>query len=137
MLYVIDSHTIKINLILAWLWITLGFVSGAIIGFNFKFFCEDWLEGYSGLKRRLYRLGHISFFGMALINLMFYFTARTLTSPSYLLEISSLGFIVGAITMPICCFTMAHYPKLKLLFYIPVISLIIAGILTLWEVVQQ
>lgn len=131
-----DYHTMQINLVLAWLWITMGFVSGSIIGFNFNFFKEDWLHGYSSLKRRLYRLGHISFFGLALINFMFHSTVGTLTTPSFLVEIASWGFIIGAITMPACCFTMAHYSHLKNIFYVPVISLIIGGLLTSWEVVQ-
>lgn len=92
------------------------------------------MGGYSSLKRRLYRLGHISFFGLAFVNLMFYFTAQRLTRSGRLLDIASWGFIVGAITMPTCCFLMAHYPKLKNLFYVPVISLIIAGLLTFWVV---
>ena len=132
-----DLHTSQINLTLAWLWITLGFVSGSIIGFNFKFFQEDWQGGYSSLKRRLHRLGHISFFGLALINLMFHFTAQALIAPSHLVEVASWAFVVGAITMPICCFLMAYHPKLKHLFYIPVISLIIGGSLTFWEVIKQ
>jgi hypothetical protein len=132
----IELPTCQINLILAWLWIAMGFVSGSIIGFNFKFFKEDWQGGYSSLKRRLYRLGHISFFGLALINLMFYFTAQILITSSRTVEIASCAFIVGTITMPICCIIMANYPKLKILFYIPVISLITGGSLTFWEVIK-
>src|SRR6478752_5122133 len=61
------------NLVLAWLWIMMGFGSGFWLGLNFH--QEHWLGGYASHKRRLYRLGHISFFGLALMNLMFYFTA--------------------------------------------------------------
>lgn len=129
-----DIHSTQINLVLAWLWVVLGFASGSVAGFNFNFFREDWMGGYSSLKRRLYRLGHISFFGLGFVNLMFYFTAQRLTRSGPLLDIASWGFIVGAITMPTFCFLMAHYPKLKNLFYVPVISLVIAGLLTFWVV---
>ena len=125
------------NLILAWLWITLGFLSGAMLGFNFKFFREEWLGGYSGRKRRLYRLGHISLFGLGVINLMFWLTAGALNAPSSFLNLASWSLLVGAVTMPICCFTMAHRPGLRGLFYIPVASLIIGGVLTLVEVIRN
>ncbi|MEE9167763.1 MAG: hypothetical protein V3U24_09950 [Candidatus Neomarinimicrobiota bacterium] len=132
-----NPYTPQANLILGWLWIVLGFLSGSIIGLNFNFFRDDWLGGYSGLKRRLYRLGHISFFGLALVNFIFYFTARLFAEPGVMLKVASWGFIVGAITMPICCFVMAHFPRLKNLFYIPVMSLLTSGFFTLWEVVTR
>lgn len=67
-----DSHIAQVNLILAWLWIAVGFVLGFIFGLNFH--REEWLGGYTTLKRRLYRLAHISIFALAIINLLFYFT---------------------------------------------------------------
>ncbi|MFQ6674869.1 MAG: hypothetical protein ACE5LH_00845 [Fidelibacterota bacterium] len=124
-------------MILAWLWIVLGFLSGSLMGFNFRFFRDDWQGGYFSLKRRMYRLGHISFIGLGLINFMFYFTARLFTVSGDLLPIASWTFIAGAVTMPICCFVMANFPKLKGLFYLPVISLLAGGFLTVWEVVTR
>ena len=126
----------QMNLILGWLWIVLGFVSGAIMGFNFRFFNEKWAGGYSGLKRRLYRLGHISFFGLALINLLFYFTVQMMAINGLLIEIASKGFLLGAVTMPICCFLIAHYTCTKHFFYVPVINLIVGGFLTFLEVIK-
>jgi hypothetical protein len=40
-------------------------------------------------------------------------------------------FIAGAIAMPTCCVLMAHLPRARLLFAVPVISLIAGGTLTL------
>lgn len=122
------------NLILAWLWILLGFLSGFVMGLGFH--DEKWLGGYASHKRRLYRLGHISFFGLALMNLMFYFTARDWSNFSTCASIASGGFLLGAVTMPLCCLIMAHHPKLRAIFAIPVINLVGAGVLTLWEVVK-
>ena len=121
-----------LNLIVAWVWILLGFASGFALGSNFH--QEQWLGGYASHKRRLYRLGHISFFGLALVNLMFYFTARSFAHATSTVTIASWGFIAGAVSMPICCLVMAHFPKSRALFLVPVISLITAGTLTLWEV---
>ncbi|HUI89233.1 MAG TPA: hypothetical protein VLX61_10990 [Anaerolineales bacterium] len=127
----------QINLILAWLWIVLGFLSGSLIGLNFKFLEPDWLGGYGSPQRRLYRLGHISFFGLGLINLMFYLTARSLSGPLGIsLVIASWALVIGAVLMPICCFTIPHAPRLRNLFYLPVISLLIGGVLTLYGLLR-
>jgi predicted MFS family arabinose efflux permease len=120
------------NLVVAWVWILLGFASGFALGSNFH--QEQWLGGYASHKRRLYRLAHISFFGLALVNLMFYFTARSFAHETSTVTVASWGFIAGAVTMPVCCLVMAHFPKSRALFLIPVLSLISAGGLTLWEV---
>ncbi len=119
------------NLILAWLWILLGFVSGMVLGLFFH--GENWLGGYASLKRRMYRLGHISFFGLGVVNFIFALTVQNLSSVGPLASLASLAFIVGAITMPLCCVVMAHFPKAHLIFAVPVISLIAGGSLTLWQ----
>src|SRR5215510_15126359 len=101
-------HFGQLNLIVAWMGILLGFVTGLVLGLNFH--REDWLGGYGTFKRRLYRLGHISFFGLGAVNLMFYFTAQQFTATSAL-AVASWGFVAGAVLMPLCCFVMAHHAK--------------------------
>ncbi len=123
----------QLNLIVAWLWVFLGIVSGALLGSFFQ--REDWLGGYASLKRRLYRLGHIAFFGTALLNLMFHLTVRDLTETGPGLVWASWAFVVGAVGMPVCCLIMAHRPALRLLFAVPVIGLAAGSILTLLEVI--
>lgn len=124
----------QINLVIAWLWVVLGFASGLWMGLNFH--REDWLGGYGSFRRRLYRLAHISFFGLAAANLMFYFTAHFLLAPSGAMSLASLSFVVGALSMPACCIITAHAARLRPLFAIPVSSLLMAAVLTLWEVVK-
>jgi hypothetical protein len=58
----------NLNLLVAWLWILLGFVSGMLLGLFFHH--EKWLGGYASFKRRLYRFAHISFFGLGAVNLL-------------------------------------------------------------------
>ena len=123
------------NLILAWLWILLGFVAGMALGLFFH--GENWLGGYGSFKRRMYRLGHISFFGLGVVNFIFALTVQNLSSVGLLASLASLAFIVGAITMPLCCVVMAHFPKAHLIFAVPVISLILGGALTLTLVVHE
>jgi hypothetical protein len=122
------------NLILAWLWILLGFTSGMVLGMFFR--GENWLGGYGSFKRRMYRLGHISFFGLGAVNLLFCLTVQNFSLDGPLIHFASLAFITGAIAMPICCVVMAHFPKVHMLFAVPVVSLIAGGILTLLEVMK-
>jgi len=130
----VNLQSVQLNLCLAWLGILLGFVSGLLLGL---FFHDDrWLGGYASFKRRLYRLGHISFFGLALVNFVFYLTARDFSHPSMATAVASWGFAAGAVSMPLCCLLVAHQPRLRGLFAIPVLNLIAAASLTLWEVIQ-
>jgi hypothetical protein len=129
-----NLHRAQLNLFLAWLWILVGFILGFVFGLHFQ--KEDWLGGYSSFPRRLYRLAHISFFGLALVNFLFYATTEKFHTASPAADVASWGFIVGAVTMPLCCVVLAHQPRLRALFLIPVASLITAGTLTLWEVAK-
>src|SRR5687767_15270294 len=90
----------RLNLAFAWLWILLGFISGAAMGMRFQ--NENWLGGYGSFPRRLYRLGHISFFGLGLINFLFAVTLRLFPLNSPLVSVASYAFIIGGILMPIC-----------------------------------
>lgn len=125
---------LQLNLVLAWLWILLGFVSGTVLGlFLHK---EEWLGGYASHRRRLYRLGHISFFGLGAVNLLFWLTLKTLSELSPFAFVASWAFVIGAITMPLCCVIMAHRPRLYLIFTVPVVSLLIAGGFTMIELLR-
>jgi len=122
------------NLFLAWLWILLGFVSGMTLGMFFHH--ENWLGGYGSFKRRMYRLAHISFFGLGAVNLLFWLTMQIIDAREPLADLASSAFIIGTITMPLCCMVMAQFPKAHLIFAIPVLSLIAGGVLTLLEVIK-
>ena len=123
-----------LNLVIAWLWILLGFISGMVLGMFFH--GENWLGGYGSFKRRMYRLGHISFFGLGIVNLLFCLTAQTFSQAGPFVVGASWTFIAGAISMPLCCVLMAHFPKAHLIFAVPVISLIAGGVLTFMEVIK-
>jgi hypothetical protein len=123
------------NLLLAWLWILLGFISGMVLGMFFQ--RDDWLGGYASLKRRMYRLGHISLFALGAVNLLFWLTVKNLSAPGANLGLASWAFALGAVTMPLCCVLMAHSPKTRMLFAIPVVSLITGGALTLLSITSQ
>ena len=119
------------NLLLAWLWILLGLVSGMVLGMFFH--GENWLGGYGSFKRRMYRLGHISFFGLGAVNLLFVLTVHHGALAGPWIQIASGAFILGAITMPLCCAVVANFPKLHFVFSVPVVSLIAGAGLTVWQ----
>ena len=116
------------NLVFAWGWILMGFISGVALGLFFH--RDEWLGGYGSWKRRLYRLGHISFFGLGFANLVFWVTARLLPAAPASLDTASIAFLIGGITMPLCCALAANFKPARHLFAIPVISLLIAGVVT-------
>ena len=124
----------QINLLSAWIGILLGFLSGLVMGLCFQ--REDWLGGYGSLRRRLFRLGHISFFGLAATNFFFYLTAQALPDGNELV-FASRAFIIGAVSMPICCVLMAYFRRAQMLFAIPVLSLTAGALLTLMELVKS
>lgn len=127
-----NAGGVQLNLLFAWLWILAGFGSGMVIGLKFQ--DENWLGGYASFKRRMYRLGHISFFGLGALNLLFYLSFKD-AALSRLGSFASIAFIIGGIAMPICCWLMASRPKLQGLFAVPVLSLITAALLTLMEII--
>jgi hypothetical protein len=126
------------NLLFAWLWILLGFGSG--LGLGLFFHRENWLGGYGSLKRRMYRLAHISFFGLGAVNLLFWLTLPRIAPLEPLataVTTASWAFIIGGMAMPLCCVVMAHFPKARLIFAVPVVSLILGAALTLTLLVRH
>lgn len=128
------TTAVEINLIMAWLWILAGFLSGALMGLRFQ--DPQWLGGYDSYPRRMYRLGHISFFGLGLINFLFYLTAERFESVTAGTVLASGAFVLGALTMPACCALMARSNKFQFLFGIPVTALITGAALTVVELLK-
>ena len=130
-----NATLLHANLALAWLWMVLGFISGMVLGMFFH--DEKWLGGYASHQRRMYRLGHISFFGLGTVNLLFWLTVKNLPAVGALTSTASVALMIGALTMPACCAIMAHFPKAHLVFTVPVLSLISGGSITLLEIIKS
>lgn len=111
-----------INLVASWTGILVGIVSGMLLGLGFH--RDTFLGGYGSLQRRLYRLAHISFFGLAIINFLFWLTVTLVPLDGSSLVAASTGFIIGAITMPLCCILTPHWSMARHFFAIPVLSLL-------------
>jgi hypothetical protein len=108
-----------VNLIGGWLGMLGGVLSGAVIGLFFH--REDWMGGYGSYRRRLTRLGHISFFGLGFLNLAFAATSVQMLPEGRWLAAASWSLIAGAVTMPVCCFLSAWRKGWRHLFPVPVL----------------
>lgn len=119
----------NLNIVAAWLGLLLGMVSGAVLGLGFA--RDQFLGGYASWPRRLCRLGHISFFGLAIVNAMFYFTVRLGSLDGSLLPWAGGALLLGAVSMPAVCFVSAFWKPARQAFAIPVLSLVTGVVLTL------
>lgn len=112
------------NLLAAWIGVALGMVSGAIVGLGFH--QEAFLGGYDSWRRRLIRLGHISFFGLAAVNFAFALTVERMgLAATVVLAPAGVSLIAGAALMPVVCFLSAWRPVFRHLFALPVGALLI------------
>ena len=114
---------------IGWIGMLLGVLSGAALGLFFH--REDWMGGYNSFRRRLARLGHISFFGLGFINFFFAISHQIAgVAPSWAFP-AAVAFTIGAATMPTCCFLSAWKKPFRHLFFIPVTSVAAGIIMTL------
>jgi uncharacterized membrane protein YoaK (UPF0700 family) len=121
----------SINLLAGWIGLLAGVISGAVIGLFFH--REDWMGGYDSYRRRLTRLGHISFFGLGFVNILFGLTVATVNLSGERIELASRCLLLGAVTMPICCFLSAWRKTFRHLFPVPVVSVLLGIVLLLLE----
>jgi hypothetical protein len=117
------------NLYAGWIGLVAGVLSGALIGLFFH--RDDWMGGYGSFRRRLTRLGHISFFGIGFVNILFGLTIRTLGIAGPSIDVASWCLLLGAVTMPTCCFLTAWRRPLRHLFPIPVVCIALGVLLLL------
>ena len=128
---IVFVSAMMLNIHGAWVGFLLGCVAGAIPGLFFH--DNDWLGGYGSWPRRMIRLGHIAFFGLGFVNLLFALTARALSLNAGL-QGTSLLLIVGAITMPAVCYLSAWKPVFRNLFFIPALSVTVGIALFAWRI---
>ena len=121
------------NMLAGWAGMFFGLLSGALIGLFFHE--EAFAGGYGSFRRRMLRLGHIAFFGLGIINVIF---SLTLTSTGVILRspgIASISLIAAAILMPLICFLAAWKKAFRHIFALPVVCAAIPLILLLEGVV--
>jgi hypothetical protein len=123
---------IPLNMIVGWTSMVAGALSGSAIGLFFH--DEHWMGGYSSFRRRMIRLGHIAFFGLGILNVLCALSLEAIPVPPPYHQIASIGFAVGAFTMPTCCFLTAWRAGFRHLFPIPVLGVLsgLGGLLGGW-----
>ena len=112
-----------------------GLVSGAAIGL--KFHREDFAGGYVSFRRRMLRIGHLAFFGLGIINVLF---ALTLTSSGVVLSypaVASASLAAAVFVMPVVCFLTAWKKPFRHVFPLPVVLVAISFLLLLEGLVKQ
>lgn len=120
-----------INIWAGWFGMLLGVVSGAVIGLFFH--RDEWMGGYDSYRRRLTRLGHVSFFGLGFLNILYGLTVLTLHLSGDLTSFAGRCLIVGACAMPVTCFLSAWRKPFRHWFPIPVAAVLIGVLILLRE----
>lgn len=124
--------TATVNFYAAWIAILLGLISGTIQGLFFA--DENWLGGYSSWPRRMLRLGHISFFGLPLLDLALIMSADHLKLTEADMLWTERLMIGAMICMPSICYLSAYKKHFKNLFFIPVIFAIASVSIFIYKV---
>lgn len=111
---------LRFSLMAGWAGFLGGVLSGAVMGLLFH--RENWLGGYGSRERRMVRLGHISFFGIGLINLFYALSLEPLGVPEAAARAGSVALLISLVAMPLNCFLCAWRKPFRHLFFIPVLS---------------
>ena len=116
-----------LNEAFGWSWILMGVVSGLALGLGFH--QDAWLGGYASFRRRMLRLGHISFLGLGFLNILFALSAPHVHASPATLAIAAWALLLGGVTMPVCCALMAWRRGFYPLFGVPVVCLLVGSVL--------
>jgi hypothetical protein len=114
-------------MVAGWTGMFFGLLAGASIGLFFH--QENFAGGYASFRRRLMRLGHIAFFGLGILNVLYALTLDFLSVELRFPELASLSLIAGAAAMPLVCFLSAWKMPFRHLFAVPVIFVAISLVL--------
>jgi hypothetical protein len=120
-----------LNEAFGWLWISLGFLTGVLLGLRFE--REEFLGGYGSWPRRMLRLGHVCFFALGGLNVLFALSLPRLVEAGVSREwamVASWSLVAGAVLMPTCCFLSAWRKGWTKAFPLPVVLLVTGGTIT-------
>jgi hypothetical protein len=122
-------------MVAGWSGMLLGLFAGASIGLFFH--QESFAGGYASFRRRLMRLGHVAFFGLGILNVLYALTLKLSGVEMRYPVIASASLVAAAALMPLVCFLSAWKMPFRHLFAIPVVcvavslALLIEGLVTL------
>lgn len=122
--------TSQLHMVFGWSLMLFGGLSGAAIGLRFHE--AGWAGGYGSFRRRLMRLGHIAFFGLGILNVLFALAVARSPLGHGFGQAAGAGFLVAGIGMPLCCFLTAWREPFRHLFFIPVLGILTGIVALLW-----
>ncbi len=93
------TELINFHLLAGWSGMLLGALTGAVMGIFFH--REDWAGGYGSYSRRMMRLGHIAFFGIGMLNLLFGLSLPSISLSAAAMGVASKGLLTAAVAMPL------------------------------------
>ena len=113
---------------LAWISITIGIASGAILGtwsFDGPLAVPDSVGAYDSLARRLLRLGHIAFVALGMLHLLL---LREWTAGRGVLARGAMAF--GNAVLPTTLVVAAFVPPARWFLGVPATAVLLAVLLT-------
>jgi hypothetical protein len=123
-----------------WISACVGIATGLTMGlwsFDGPFPVPEWLGGYEQTARRLARLGHIAFLGLAIFNLLLAETLPRLALPAGARRAAAWAMNFGNIFLPLTLFAAAAYRPLKYLMSVPALAVFLAFVLTAYGVCRS
>tara|TARA_Y100000034_G_C6745473_1_gene331085 strand:+ start:392 stop:799 length:408 start_codon:yes stop_codon:yes gene_type:complete len=115
------------NLFFGWLWIFIGVIIGAVMGlwsFNGPF--SSPFGDYSSLARRFARLSHISFIGLAILNILYGYEIDKVKLTRKTKLIGSKCFVYGSIFLSLFLLVSAFFEIAKYFLVFPVTLILIS-----------
>jgi hypothetical protein len=119
----------EFNQLIGWLSLTLGVFSGLILGlwsFDGPVQVPNWIGNYEDTSRRLLRMGHISLFGVGILNILLAreFPWAALGKKGTGTAMTCMTF--GNVFLPTLLFGAAIYRPIKYLLPFPALSIFVA-----------
>ncbi len=129
-----------LNVLVGWTSMALGAGTGLILGlwsFNGPLPVPEWIGDYADTSRRMIRLGHIAFFGLGYLNLLFAREAERQDAGDPLFRLASRCLVVGNALMPPLLFVSAWAHPFKYAVSIPAVSVLLGLVCTACGVWQS
>ena len=117
------------NWVFGWASLLGAFITGGLIGLRFH--QDDFWGGYDSFRRRIVRLGHIAQAALGIINVVYALSPLPMPG-TWQASMADIAFMIGGVAMPLVCFLSGWRRPFRHLFFIPVVSLVLAVVFTLW-----
>ena len=128
------------NRIVGFTSLAVGAGSGLIMGlwsFDGPVTVPGWLGEYGDTSRRLFRLGHIAFFGLGILNLLLAQELVRRSSVGRLERAASLAMNFGNVFLPTTLWAAAILHPLKYLMPLPATSVLLAMLLMVYRLIRH